>query len=42
MLTLLGDGLTDRQLGQRLFLAEKTVRHRISGLLPKLGVQESG
>ncbi|MFE7123826.1 response regulator [Streptomyces sp. NPDC057617] len=40
MLRLLGDGLTDRQLGQRLFLAEKTVRHRMSRLLPKLGVQQ--
>lgn len=40
LLRLLGDGLTDRQLGQRLFLAEKTVRHRMSRLLPKLGVRQ--
>jgi DNA-binding NarL/FixJ family response regulator len=33
LLVLIGDGLTDRQIGRRLFLAETTVRNQISRLL---------
>ncbi|MFJ4668332.1 response regulator transcription factor, partial [Kitasatospora purpeofusca] len=33
------EGLTNRQIGQRLYLAEKTVKNHISRLLAKLGVE---
>lgn len=39
ILVLIGEGLTNRQIGERLFLAEKTVKNQISRLLAKLGVQ---
>ncbi|WP_432093303.1 response regulator [Streptomyces sp. bgisy100] len=39
ILALIGEGLTNRQIGERLFLAEKTVKNRISRLLAKLGVE---
>ncbi|SDI87973.1 two component transcriptional regulator, LuxR family [Frankineae bacterium MT45] len=39
ILTLITDGLTNRQIGDRLFLAEKTVKNYVSGLLAKLGMQ---
>ncbi|MEV0189581.1 response regulator transcription factor [Kitasatospora purpeofusca] len=39
VLALVGEGLTNRQIGQRLYLAEKTVKNHISRLLAKLGVQ---
>jgi len=39
ILTLVGEGLTNRQIGQRLYLAEKTVKNHISRLLAKLGVE---
>ncbi|MBQ0850949.1 response regulator transcription factor [Streptomyces sp. BH-SS-21] len=39
ILALIGEGLTNRQIGQRLFLAEKTVKNHISRLLAKLGVE---
>ncbi|MBJ7903190.1 response regulator transcription factor [Streptomyces sp. NPDC004549] len=39
ILALIGDGLTNREIGQRLFLSEKTVKNHISRLLAKLGVQ---
>ncbi len=39
ILTLIGEGLTNRQIGQRLFLSEKTVKNHISRLLSKLGVE---
>ena len=39
ILTLIGEGLTNRQIGQQLFLAEKTVKNHISRLLAKLGVE---
>lgn len=38
ILELVGEGLTNRQIAQRLFLAEKTVKNRISAILSKLGV----
>jgi len=38
VLDLLTDGLTNRQIGERLHLAEKTVKNRVSGLLAKLGL----
>ncbi|MER6331476.1 response regulator [Streptomyces sp. NPDC014983] len=39
ILALIGDGLTNREIGRRLYLSEKTVKNHISRLLAKLGVQ---
>ena len=39
ILELIGEGLTNRQIGERLFLAEKTVKNNVSSLLSKLGMQ---
>jgi DNA-binding NarL/FixJ family response regulator len=39
VLALIADGLTNRQIGQQLALAEKTVKNYVSSLLSKLGVQ---
>ncbi|MBA3741722.1 MAG: response regulator transcription factor [Sporichthya sp.] len=39
ILTLIADGLTNRQIGERLFLAEKTVKNYVSALLAKLGME---
>jgi two-component system response regulator DevR len=39
ILGLIADGLTNKQIGERLFLAEKTVKNYVSGLLAKLGMQ---
>jgi DNA-binding NarL/FixJ family response regulator len=38
ILNLLADGLTNRQIGEELFLAEKTVKNYVSNLLAKLGM----
>jgi two-component system, NarL family, response regulator DevR len=39
ILALIGDGLTNRQIGERMFLAEKTVKNYVSSLMSKLGVE---
>jgi len=39
ILELIGEGLTNRQIGERLFLAEKTVKNYISALFAKLGME---
>jgi DNA-binding NarL/FixJ family response regulator len=39
VLELIAEGLTNRQIGERMFLAEKTVKNYISSLFAKLGVQ---
>ncbi|MDJ0335984.1 response regulator transcription factor [Salinibacterium sp. G-O1] len=39
ILPLIAEGLTNREIGERLSLAEKTVKNYISGLLSKLGLQ---
>ena len=39
ILVLIGEGLTNRQIGARLFLAEKTVKNYVSALLAKLGME---
>jgi DNA-binding NarL/FixJ family response regulator len=38
LLDLLGEGLTNREIGERMFLAEKTVKNYVSRLLAKLGM----
>ena len=38
VLALLGDGLTNAEIAERLFLSEKTVGHHVSAILRKLGV----
>lgn len=39
VLSLIAEGLTNRQIGERLDLAEKTVKNYVSGLLAKLGME---
>jgi DNA-binding NarL/FixJ family response regulator len=39
ILELIGEGLTNRQIGEKLFLAEKTVKDYISALFAKLGME---
>ncbi|MBF4631188.1 response regulator transcription factor [Clavibacter michiganensis subsp. phaseoli] len=39
ILALITEGLTNRQIGERLGLAEKTVKNYVSGLLEKIGVE---
>ena len=39
ILALIGEGLTNRQIGARLYLAEKTVKNYVSALLAKLGME---
>jgi len=36
---LIGEGLTNREIGERMFLAEKTVKNYVSRILSKLGIQ---
>ena len=38
ILELIGEGLTNRQIGERMFLAEKTVKNYVSSLFAKLGM----
>jgi DNA-binding NarL/FixJ family response regulator len=38
ILELIGEGLTNREIGQRMFLAEKTVKNYVSSVLTKLGL----
>ena len=40
VLELIGEGLTNRQIGERLFLAEKTVKNYVSTLFRKLGLKQ--
>ncbi|MGB9378516.1 MAG: response regulator transcription factor [Mycobacteriales bacterium] len=39
ILGLIAAGMTNRQIAERMFLAEKTVKNYVSGLLRKLGMQ---
>ena len=38
VLDLLGEGLTNKQIAERMFLAEKTIKNYVSRLLAKLGM----
>ena len=39
ILELIGEGLTNRQIGERMVLAEKTVKNYVSALFAKLGME---
>jgi DNA-binding NarL/FixJ family response regulator len=39
ILELIGGGLTNRQIGERMYLAEKTVKNYVSALFAKLGME---
>src|SRR5580658_7333839 len=39
ILELIGEGLTNRQIGERIYLAEKTVKNYVSALFTKLGME---
>jgi two-component system response regulator DevR len=39
ILDYIGDGLTNRQIGEQMHLAEKTVKNYVSSLLAKLGME---
>jgi len=39
VLELIGEGLTNRQIAARLFLAEKTVKNYVTSILAKLGME---
>ena len=38
LLDLIAEGLTNRQIGERMYLAEKTVKNYVSNLLSKMGM----
>jgi DNA-binding NarL/FixJ family response regulator len=39
ILDLIAEGMTNRQIGEHMFLAEKTVKNYVSNLLSKLGME---
>lgn len=39
VLALVGEGMTNRQIAERLFLAEKTVKNYVTSVLAKLGME---
>jgi two-component system, NarL family, response regulator DevR len=39
ILDLIAEGMTNRQIGERLYLAEKTVKNYVSSILAKLGLE---
>lgn len=39
LLNHIAEGLTNRQIGERMFLAEKTVKNYVSSILGKLGLE---
>ena len=39
ILELIGEGLTNRQIGERMFLAEKTVKNYVSARFAKMGME---
>jgi two-component system, NarL family, response regulator DevR len=39
ILMLIGEGMTNRQISEKMHLAEKTIKNYVSGLLAKLGME---
>ena len=39
ILALIGTGLTNREIGERIFLSEKTIKHYVTNILQKLQVR---
>ncbi len=39
ILALIGDGLTNREIGEKIFLSEKTIKHYVTNILQKLQVR---
>jgi len=39
ILELIGEGMTNRQMGEAMFLAEKTIKNYVSSMLAKLGLE---
>jgi DNA-binding NarL/FixJ family response regulator len=39
ILALIGNGLTNREIGERIFLSEKTIKHYVTNILQKLQVR---
>jgi two-component system response regulator DevR len=39
LLALIAEGMTNRQIGEHMFLAEKTVKNYVSSILSKLGLE---
>ena len=39
LLALIAEGLTNRQIAEKMFLAEKTVKNYVSSILAKLGLE---
>jgi two-component system response regulator DevR len=39
LLSLIAEGMTNRQIGEHMFLAEKTVKNYVSSILAKLGLE---
>jgi two-component system, NarL family, response regulator DevR len=39
ILTLIAEGMTNRQIGEQLYLAEKTINNYVSSILSKLGLE---
>jgi two-component system response regulator DevR len=39
LLSLIAEGMTNRQIGEQMFLAEKTVKNYVSSILSKLGLE---
>ena len=39
ILGLIGTGLTNREIGERIFLSEKTIKHYVTNILQKLQVR---
>jgi DNA-binding NarL/FixJ family response regulator len=41
ILELIGDGLSNREIGERLQITEKTVKNHVSTMLAKMGARRS-
>ena len=42
ILELIAEGMTNREIGEQLYLSEKTVKHHVSDILSKLGLTRRG